>query len=137
MKRRVGAVLVRERRIVSTGCVLLHGVALRFPLINLGIYSYNGTPRWLKNCNEGGCGPCNGRDTERECICLHAEENAISEAGRERVGQGAVLYCNTCVALLVSAALISTHHLLQMSVREMHDQNHPKWRERSSLQLGV
>jgi len=76
MKRRVGAVLVRERRIVSTG--------------------YNGTPRWLKNCNEGGCGPCNGLDTKRECICLHAEENAISEAGRERVGQGAVLYCNTC-----------------------------------------
>ena len=35
MKRRVGAVLVRERRVVSTG--------------------YNGTPRGLKNCNLGGC----------------------------------------------------------------------------------
>jgi len=79
MKRRVGAVLVRENRIVSTG--------------------YNGTPRWLKNCNEGGCRICNGTlspDEERECICLHAEENAILEAGRERVGVGAILYCNTC-----------------------------------------
>ena len=37
MKRRVGCVLVRERRVISTG--------------------YNGTPRNLQNCNEGGCEP--------------------------------------------------------------------------------
>ena len=35
MKRRVGCVLVREQRVISTG--------------------YNGTPRNLRNCNEGGC----------------------------------------------------------------------------------
>ena len=35
MKRRVGCVLVREKRVISTG--------------------YNGTPRNLKNCNDGGC----------------------------------------------------------------------------------
>jgi len=35
MKRRVGCVLVQERRVISTG--------------------YNGTPRHLRNCNEGGC----------------------------------------------------------------------------------
>ena len=35
MKRRVGCVLVRERRVISTG--------------------YNGTPRGIKNCGEGGC----------------------------------------------------------------------------------
>lgn len=61
-------------------------------------FSYNGTPRFLKNCNEGGCGPCNGYDKYRECICLHAEENAILEAGRERVG-GSTLYSNTWVLL--------------------------------------
>lgn len=106
MKRRVGAVLVRERRVVSTG--------------------YNGTPRGVSNCNEGGCGRCNaygngvmpdqlrfgdlklegeGREPRGmgealdECLCLHAEENALLEAGRERVSgggtEGAVLYCNT------------------------------------------
>lgn len=114
MKRRVGAVLVRERRVVSTG--------------------YNGTPRGVKNCGEGGCGRCNGygnglgEDHEEEgsreeggegmgqrsggnngsmgmgqgldeCLCLHAEENALLEAGRERVSgggtEGAILYCNT------------------------------------------
>ena len=35
MKRRVGCVLVRDKRVISTG--------------------YNGTPRNLRNCNEGGC----------------------------------------------------------------------------------
>jgi hypothetical protein len=40
MKRRVGALLVRSRRILSTG--------------------YNGTPRGTKNCNHGGCRRCNG-----------------------------------------------------------------------------
>ena len=35
MKRRVGCVLVRDKRVISTG--------------------YNGTPRNLTNCNDGGC----------------------------------------------------------------------------------
>lgn len=33
--------------------------------------------------------------TVNECFCLHAEENALLEAGRERVGEDAILYCNT------------------------------------------
>ena len=79
MKRRVGCVLVREKRVVSTG--------------------YNGTPRGMKNCNQGGCSRCNsgnkagvGLDT---CLCLHAEENALLEAGRERIRSDSILYCNT------------------------------------------
>jgi dCMP deaminase len=79
MKRRVGALLVRSKRILATG--------------------YNGTPRGLTNCNEGGCARCNGEakggEALDECLCLHAEENALLEAGRERVGEDAVLYCNT------------------------------------------
>ena len=109
MKRRVGCVLVRERRVISTG--------------------YNGTPRHLPNCNEGGCtsmrslfpwdvpflsgyqkgdmclakrsiGPrCNRGDGGgvglSTCLCLHAEENALLEAGRERIREGAILYCDT------------------------------------------
>lgn len=63
---------------------------------------YNGTARGLQNCNEGGCPRCNGTtgspDASFECVCLHAEENALLEAGRERVGTSAVLYCNTSVS---------------------------------------
>lgn len=32
-----------------------------------------------------------------ECLCLHAEENALLEAGRDRIGDDAVIYCNTYV----------------------------------------
>ncbi|KIW05641.1 hypothetical protein, variant 2 [Verruconis gallopava] len=90
MKRSVGCVLVRGKRVISTG--------------------YNGTPRGMRNCNEGGCARCNaasarsgvGLDT---CLCLHAEENALLEAGRDRVGEGATLYCNTCPCLTCSVKI--------------------------------
>lgn len=59
---------------------------------------YNGTPRGLKNCNEGGCSSCNGTSypgsIAHECVCLHAEENALLHC-TERISPGSVLYCNT------------------------------------------
>jgi len=87
MKRRVGAILVRNKRIVATG--------------------YNGTPLGLKNCNEGGCARCNGSGGHDSCLCLHAEENALLEAGRERV-TGATLYCNTCPCLTCTVKIVQT-----------------------------
>jgi dCMP deaminase len=87
MKRRVGCVLVgRERRVISTG--------------------YNGTPRGLRNCAEGGCPRCNEGNSSgvglSTCLCIHAEENALLEAGRERIRDGAILYCDTCPCLTCS-----------------------------------
>jgi len=87
MKRRVGAILVRNKRILATG--------------------YNGTPLGLTNCNEGGCARCNGSDEREVCLCLHAEENALLEAGRERV-EGATLYCNTCPCLTCTVKIVQT-----------------------------
>lgn len=85
MKRRVGCILVKDKRVIATG--------------------YNGTPRGLRNCNEGGCGRCNegapcGTGLDR-CLCMHAEENALLEAGRASASldNGVVLYCNTCPCL--------------------------------------
>jgi dCMP deaminase len=89
MKRRVGCVIVREKRVVSTG--------------------YNGTPRGMTNCNEGGCPRCNnaakGGTGLSTCLCLHAEENALLEAGRDRIGGSATLYCNTCPCLTCSVKI--------------------------------
>jgi len=90
MKRRVGCVLVsHNNRVISTG--------------------YNGTPRGIRNCNDGGCARCNvgpgagaGLST---CLCLHAEENALLEAGRERIREGSVLYCDTCPCLTCSVKI--------------------------------
>lgn len=89
MKRRVGCVLTLHFRILSTG--------------------YNGTPRGLTNCNQGGCPRCNaapsGGSALSTCLCLHAEENALLEAGRERIREGAVLYCDTCPCLTCSVKI--------------------------------
>jgi dCMP deaminase len=97
MKRRVGAVVVRDRRVVSTG--------------------YNGTPRGLQNCGEGGCSRCNSGEGSgvalATCLCIHAEENALLEAGRERLTHGAVLYCDTCPCLTCSIKIV------QVGIREV------------------
>lgn len=82
MKRGVGAVLVQEKRIIATG--------------------YNGTARGLNNCSDGGCGRCNSNtkcgQSLDSCLCLHAEENALLEAGRSR-STGSTLYCTTAPCL--------------------------------------
>ncbi|EFE42205.1 hypothetical protein TRV_03047 [Trichophyton verrucosum HKI 0517] len=62
MKRRVGCVIVKDNRVMSTG--------------------YNGTPRNMKNCNEGGF--------LSTCLCMHAEENALLEAAQ--LGISEVVY---------------------------------------------
>jgi len=97
MKRRVGCVLVRGNRVVSTG--------------------YNGTPRGLANCGEGGCARCNGGLGAglglAACLCIHAEENALLEAGRERIPDGATLYCDTCPCLTCSIKIV------QVGIREV------------------
>lgn len=36
------------------------------------------------------------------CLCIHAEENALIEAGRERISREAVLYCDTYVSLVLA-----------------------------------
>ncbi|TIB39619.1 hypothetical protein E3P86_01026 [Wallemia ichthyophaga] len=90
MKRRVGAVLTQDKRVVSTG--------------------YNGTPKGLLNCADGGCKRCNSGVEMgfAECLCLHAEENALLEAGRGRIGECAVLYCNTCPCLGCAVKIVQT-----------------------------
>jgi dCMP deaminase len=66
--RRVGAILVKEDRIISTG--------------------YNGTPEGMANCLDGGCVRCRDKETYQAsvgydvCICVHAEQNALITAAR-------------------------------------------------------
>lgn len=95
VKRKVGCVIVRDKRIVSTG--------------------YNGTPRGVKNCNEGGCARCNsftdGGTKLDECLCSHAEENAIVQAAYHGIStKGATLYCTyssclTCSKMIINAGI--------------------------------
>jgi dCMP deaminase len=103
--RRVGAVVVRDDRVISTG--------------------YNGTPIGMPNCSEGGCHRCANRESDAYpagrgydlCICVHAEQNAILAAAR--FGQstlGATLYttmrpCFGCLKESLQAGLSNIHYL--------------------------
>lgn len=95
IKRKVGAVVVKDRRIVSTG--------------------YNGTPRGTRNCNEGGCPRCNGLAASGtrldECLCSHAEENAITQAAYHGTSvKGGCLYstfspCLMCAKMIINSGM--------------------------------
>jgi dCMP deaminase len=93
IKRKVGAVVVRDRRIISTG--------------------YNGTPRGTRNCNEGGCPRCNSLASSGtrldECLCSHAEENAITQAAYHGTSvKGATIYTTFAPCLMCSKMVINS-----------------------------
>ena len=92
LRRQVAAIIVRQHRIISTG--------------------YNGTPSGIKNCYEGGCPRCASDVPSGEnlgdCICAHAEENAIVQAACYGVAlQGATLYCTDSPCLLCAKMIIT------------------------------
>lgn len=95
LRRKVGAVIVREKRVLATG--------------------YNGAPFGLAHCEEVGClreklGIPSG---ERHEICrgAHAEQNAIIQAATLGVSlKGSTLYstnqpCIICAKMVINAGL--------------------------------
>ena len=95
-RRHVAAVIVKDQRIISTG--------------------YNGTPRGVKNCNEGGCPRCSDHGTKSghnlsECLCSHAEENSITQAAYHGIAvKDATLYttyspCLMCAKMIINAGI--------------------------------
>jgi len=91
-RRKVAAVIVNGNRIISTG--------------------YNGTPRGIKNCFEGGCPRCasdapSGKSLG-ECICAHAEENAIVQAAYHGIAvRGSTIYCTLSPCLMCTKMIIN------------------------------
>ena len=94
-RRHVGAVIVRNRHILATG--------------------YNGTPHGVKNCFDGGCPRCahttqSGSHLE-ECLCVHAEQNAICQAALHgHAVEDSTVYvtispCLTCAKLIINAGI--------------------------------
>ena len=93
VKRQVGAVIVRDNMVISTG--------------------YNGTPRGVANCNEGGCARCNDATVRSgqkydECLCVHAEENAIVQAAYQGVStKDSILFTNLCPCLYCAKSIVN------------------------------
>ena len=95
LRRQVGAILVRDRRILATG--------------------YNGAPAGLRHCEEIGClrEQRNVPSGERHELCraLHAEMNAFLQAASFGVPTtGATLYatcypCSLCAKMAINAGV--------------------------------
>lgn len=96
LRRKVGALLVRDKRILSSG--------------------YNGSPRGLDHCLEVGClreemGIPSGQRQEL-CRGLHAEQNAIVHAAYHGINiAGSTLYvthqpCITCAKMIINAGIV-------------------------------
>lgn len=91
-RRQVAAVIVLEKRIISTG--------------------YNGTPRGIRNCFDGGCPRCAGDAASGhnlgDCICAHAEENSIVQAAYHGISvRGGTLYCTISPCLMCAKMIIN------------------------------
>jgi dCMP deaminase len=95
MRRHVGAVVVRDRRILATG--------------------YNGPPTGVPHCDEVGClreqrGIASGEHTEL-CRGIHAEQNAVIQAAKYGIPiEGSTLYtshqpCVLCAKILINAGI--------------------------------
>lgn len=95
LRRQVGAVLVRDNRILTTG--------------------YNGAPSGVAHCSQKGClrnqlGIPSGQKQEL-CRALHAEQNAVVQAALHGVDTaGATAYvttqpCITCTKILINAGI--------------------------------
>ncbi|MFN4212816.1 MAG: deoxycytidylate deaminase [Microgenomates group bacterium] len=126
LRRRVGAIVVKDFRILSTG--------------------YNGTPYGIKNCRQGGCQRCLLRqrgklksgENEESCICLHAEQNAVIQAAYLGVStKGATLYsttnpCSTCAKMLINAGIVRV-----VCRVEHHDKEGIKLLEKGKIKIDI
>ena len=95
LRRQVGAVLVKDNQILSTG--------------------YNGSPKGVKHCAEVGClrekNNVPSGQMHELCRGLHAEQNAIIQAGLNgSSARGATLYCthqpcSICAKMIINAEI--------------------------------
>jgi dCMP deaminase len=93
LRRAVGAVLVRDKRLLATG--------------------YNGVPSGVTHCEVSGClrEKLQVPSGERHELCrgLHAEQNAIIQAALHGVStKDAILYCTTLPCIICAKMLINS-----------------------------
>ncbi len=93
IRRQVGAIIVKDGRIISTG--------------------YNGTPRGTRNCDDGGCPRCSSAALSGtrlgECLCSHAEENAIVQAAYHGTSvKGGIIYTTNSPCLLCAKIILNS-----------------------------
>jgi len=99
-RRAVGALLVKDKRILTTG--------------------YNGAPAGIRHCLDIGClrEEMNIASGQRHELCrgIHAEQNAIIQAALHGVSiRGATLFCTNlpcsiCAKMLINAGIVTLYY---------------------------
>jgi dCMP deaminase len=88
-RKKIGAILVdKDSRVVGSG--------------------YNGSPTKMDHCTDAGCLLVKEGDTEHCVRTVHAEQNALLQAGRK--AEGGTLYCNVlpcpiCFKMCIQAGI--------------------------------
>ncbi len=95
MRRQVGAVIVKDKRILTTG--------------------YNGAPSGLEHCETTGCirekMKIPSGERHELCRALHAEMNAILQAAQYGISlEGSMIYCTNqpciiCAKMIINAGI--------------------------------
>ena len=96
LRRQVGAVIVKDKRILATG--------------------YNGAPKGLAHCLDVGClrEKLNIPSGERHELCraIHAEQNAVVQAATSGVNiTGGTIYtttfpCSLCSKIIINSSIV-------------------------------
>ncbi len=99
-RRAVGAIIVKDKRVLSTG--------------------YNGAPSGIRHCIDIGClrESLNVPSGERHELCrgIHAEQNAIIQAAYHGVSvKGAALFCTNlpcsiCTKMIINAGITKIYY---------------------------
>ncbi|MFA5430232.1 MAG: cytidine/deoxycytidylate deaminase family protein [Candidatus Omnitrophota bacterium] len=120
LRRAVGAVLVKNKRILATG--------------------YNGAPSGLKHCSQTGCmrEKMNIPSGQRHELCrgLHAEQNVLLQAALHGIGtRGSVIYithqpCVICAKMLINAGIAEV-----VTCGEYPDENARKFLKEAGIKV--
>src|SRR3972149_2255893 len=116
LSRQVGPLRAKDKMIISTG--------------------YNGTPRGIKNCSEGGCRRCKDRQDGKltaggklgECVWVHAEKNALLQAAyngisvKEGVMYTSLCPCRYCAKHIINAGIKKVYYSEHYKLDEIAQQ---------------
>lgn len=117
LQRRVGTVIVKNKRIVATG--------------------FNGSPPGLPHCTEAGCLLFPERGTSCQRV-MHSEHNAILQDSKNL--EGATLYtsflpCLNCMKIIISAKIREIVYEVESSERNEYEDTKKEFVQQAGIML--
>ena len=117
LQRKVGSVVVKNRRIITTG--------------------FNGSPPGLPHCTDVGCLIFKDRGTSCQRV-LHSEHNAVLQDSRSLVG--ATLYtsflpCLNCMKIIIAAKITEVVYEKENAEKDEYENTKKEFAKQANLAL--